>query len=202
MSKLIERINAYKSNKNLYTNLKDKIANLTPPINTRLTGYMLYLKQNNLDVKQAADKWKELDALAKQHYNELASKQPPINSRGLIDKHDYKLIRKIQFELLQEFKQQHPDKHPPTRLRPNIYPRHQRSPPNPWQLFLSEFKPSSTPDTQSTQQLFSNHLKQASQQWKNLNSDMKSRYLSQASINKSRHLIQQYKHNKQSNDSK
>ncbi|TIB37864.1 hypothetical protein E3P86_02041 [Wallemia ichthyophaga] len=193
MSSLVSRIHAYQKNKNLYSSLSDKIRHLTPPINTKLTGYMLFLKQNKLDVKVAAERWSQLDAESKHRYIQQASTLPPINSRGTINKHDYKLIRSMQFELLDEFHQKHPLKHPPTRLRPNVYPRHQRSPPTPWQLFISEFKPVQSNHPTTTQQSFSNHLKQASHRWKHLSNDMKSRYLSKANLNKSRHVIEESK---------
>ncbi|TIA92867.1 hypothetical protein E3P99_00426 [Wallemia hederae] len=172
----------------------NKIANLTPPLNTKLTGYMLFLKQHSYDVVQGGEKWKQLDAQAKQHYKDQALKYPPINSRGSFSKDEYKMIRGVQHELLEEFKKQYPDRHPPTRLRPNIHPRNERQPPNPWQLFVSEFKPPQThSDKQTTQQVFSNHLREASKEWQNENSKSRSHYISQISINKSRRVLEQAK---------
>ncbi|EIM21299.1 hypothetical protein WALSEDRAFT_69160 [Wallemia mellicola CBS 633.66] len=100
--KLIERIKNYDKYKNL--NLKDKIKLLTPQLNTKLTGYMLFLKSTKLDVKSASEKWKALSKEQKDEINKKALEYPPINNREDIPRSYYNQIRQIQLDLAEEWK--------------------------------------------------------------------------------------------------
>ena len=179
--KLIERIKNYDKYKNL--NLKDKIKLLTPQLNTKLTGYMLFLKSTKLDVKSASEKWKALSKEQKDEINKKALEYPPINNREDIPRSYYNQIRQIQLDLAEEWKLSHPNKNIPSRLQPIYYPRSKRDPPTPWQLYLSTIKADKYKGT--TQEIFRQRMKDAASQWKNLSDDKKSMFISQSQLQKS-----------------